>query len=347
MKAVFISKLKPLLDAVAGEMDLYIPKNTGEHYVFSTYDAPSKTEPELNSIRACTPVKEFLFPIREVAAIYPEPAETPDIKPFAVFGLKDCDLKSIAILDKVFTEEEFEDPSYMARREKMFIISSDCTDPGNSCFCCLFDGKSYCQEGFDLNVSQIKDGFIVESGSKKGHTFIEKHNQLFADVPAALLTEREENRKKVQLLLEAKNANFKLDAKLEEIVQDSEDSAIYDEQAEGCIECQACTRVCPTCHCFYLYDTKQENYFTKMKIWDSCMRFTYAAVAGGANPNKVLGDRMRHRLMHKFVHFVQRYGVNMCVGCGRCVDADAGGMDLREILRILSVEAKGKSKAEM
>jgi hypothetical protein len=84
-----------------------------------------------------------------------------------------------------------------------------------------------------------------------------------------------------------------------------------------------------------------------MKIWDSCMRFTYAAVAGGANPNKVLGDRMRHRLMHKFVHFVQRYGVNMCVGCGRCVDADAGGMDLREILKILSVEAKGKAKAEM
>lgn len=346
MKAVFISRLKPLLDAVAGEMDLYIPKNTGEHYVFSTYDASSKTEPELNSIRACTPVKEFLFPIREVAATYPEAAETPDIKPFAVFGLKDCDLKSIAILDKVFTEEEFEDSLYTARRDKMFIISSDCTNPGDSCFCCLFDGKSYCQEGFDLNVSQIKDGFIVESGSKKGNAFIEKHNQLFADVPAALLTEREENRKKVQQSLEAKNANLKLDAKLEEIVQDSEDSAVYDEQAKGCIECQACTRVCPTCHCFYLYDAKQENYFTKMKIWDSCMRFTYAAVAGGANPNKVLGDRMRHRLMHKFVHFVQRYGVNMCVGCGRCVDADAGGMDLREILKILSVEAKGKSKAE-
>ena len=75
------------------------------------------------------------------------------------------------------------------------------------------------------------------------------------------------------------------------------------------------------------------------------MRFTYAAVAGGANPNKVLGDRMKHRLMHKFVHFLDRYGVNMCVGCGRCVDADAGGRDLRDILKRLSEESKRKSKA--
>ncbi len=70
------------------------------------------------------------------------------------------------------------------------------------------------------------------------------------------------------------------------------------------------------------------------------MRFGYTAVAGGANPNKVLGDRLKHRLMHKFVHFLDRYGIEMCVGCGRCVDADAGGMDLREVLMKLSKEIK-------
>lgn len=74
------------------------------------------------------------------------------------------------------------------------------------------------------------------------------------------------------------------------------------------------------------------------------MRMAYAAVAGGANPNKVLGDRLKHRLMHKFVYFLDRYGMNMCVGCGRCVDGDAGGMDLREILKKLSQEHKGEGK---
>jgi hypothetical protein len=75
------------------------------------------------------------------------------------------------------------------------------------------------------------------------------------------------------------------------------------------------------------------------------MRFGYAMVAGGANPNKVLGERIKHRLMHKFVYFLERYGVNMCVGCGRCIDADAGGIDLRQLLKKLSEEA-GRQKME-
>jgi len=345
MEAVFISKLKPLADAIAGQMDLYVPKKVGEHFVFNRYDAQTAGEIEFNNIRACTPVKEFLLPIREVAATYPAAAPLQETRPFAVMGLKECDLRSIEILDKVFAEEQFKDPLYMARRQKMFIISSDCNDPGESCFCCLFEGKGYSDSSFDLNVSQTKDGFVVEAGSGKGHNFIEQHDELFADVPASLLAERNENRKKVQKSLEEKNVLFDKDIDIRQAVLDSQDSEVYDEQAQRCIECQACTRVCPTCHCFYLYDTKQSDYFAKMKMWDSCMRFTYAAVAGGANPNKVLGDRMKHRLMHKFVHFLDRYGINMCVGCGRCVDADAGGMDLRDILKRISQESRNKSKA--
>jgi ferredoxin len=344
MDTFFVSKLKPLMDEISKQKDLYIPKRAGDHFVFNLYDGSKVDEIPLNNIRACTPVKEFLFPVRELAATYPQPLQPQDIRPFAVFGLKDCDLKSIAVLDKVFTEEDFEDPLYIARREKMFIISSDCLDPGDSCFCCLFDGKVYPETGYDLNISQIKDGFIVEAGSKKGVAFTESNHQLFADVPKSLLEERDQNRQRIQKQLEEANSKYDFSDKLGDAVDATQESTLYDEQAEGCIECQACTRVCPTCHCFYLYDTKAGENYTRMKIWDSCMRFTYATVAGGANPNKILGDRMKHRLMHKFVHFAERYGINMCVGCGRCVDADAGGMDLREILNRLSKEAQNKTK---
>jgi len=186
----------------------------------------------------------------------------------------------------------------------------------------------------------VKEGFIVEAGSEKGTDFIEKHPGLFTNVSKASLSERDENRAKTQKQLEENNAKLKFDTSIKEIVENSEESEVYDDEVKTCIECQACTRICPTCHCFYLYDVKQKDYFAKMKMWDSCMRTAYAAVAGGANPNKVLGDRMKHRLMHKFVYFLDRYGVNMCVGCGRCVDADAGGIDLREILKRLSKEVK-------
>ena len=344
MEAVFISKLKPFLDVVAEEIELYVPKKAGDYYIFNKYDPAAEVAAEFNNIRACTPVKEFLFPLRELAAVFPETVEPADVKPFAIFGLKDCDLRSMEILDKVFAEEEFKDPFYLKRRENMFIISSDCSDPGESCFCSAFDGRPFASSGFDLNVAKVRDGFVIEVGSEKGKEFVEKHSQLFTDVPETLLRDRDENRAQVQNQLEQKNAELRFDTPIREIVENSQESDVFDVEAKNCVECQACTRICPTCHCFYLYDTSQKDYFAKMKMWDSCMRLAYAEVAGGANPHKVLGDRIKHRLMHKFVYFLDRYGIDMCVGCGRCVDADVSGMDLREVLKKLSEELKDKGK---
>ena len=345
--AVFIKTLKPFLDAVAKRAEVYAPKKTAEHYVFVRYDPAAGCEPEFNNVRACMPVKEFLFPMRELAAVFPESTVAADVKPFAVFGLKDCDLRSIEILDKVFAEEDFCDPFYAAHREKMFIISADCFEPGKSCCCNLFDGQPFPKAGFDLNVSKVKDGFIIEPGSQKGEDFLKKHEELFTKPSSQALAERDAVRTEAQRQLEQNTADYKLDAPIKEIMESSEDSDVFDIEAKTCIECQACTRVCPTCHCFYLYDTKRDDYFAKMKMWDSCMRLDYARVAGGANPHKILGDRLKHRLMHKFVYFLDRYGINMCVGCGRCVDADAGGIDIRQVLKKLSDELKDKPKAKV
>jgi len=346
METVFTAKLKPFLDALAGQMDLYVPKKTGAHYVFSRYDPGGAGGAEFNNVRVCTPAKEFLFPLRELAAVFPEPLEPKEVGEFAVFGLKDCDLRSIEILDKVFIEDEFEDPFYTARRDKMFVISSDCFRPAESCFCNTVGGESFARSGFDLNVSQIDAGFIVEAGSVKGEDFIEQHAELFTELPSDALAQRELIRAETQKQLEQINAELKLDVPIREIVENSQESDVFDAEAENCIECQACTRVCPTCHCFYLYDTKQKDYFGKMKMWDSCMRLAYAGVAGGENPRKVLGERIKHRLMHKFSYFLDRYGVDMCVGCGRCVDADAGGMDVRVILKRLRQELIDKEETK-
>jgi len=344
MQIVFLRDLKALLDAVAERMDLYVPKQTGPHYVYNRYDPSEDEHVEVNNIRVCTPPKEFLFPLRELAAVFPEPLESKEIEPFAVFGLKDCDLRSIAILDKVFREKEFEDPFYVKRREKMFIISSDCSNPADSCFCNVLNGGPFAQSGFDLNVSEVNGGFVVEAGSPKGEDFVKEHSEFFSRAGDEVLAEREEQRAETQKQLEQNNADLKFGAPVNEIVENGQDSDVFDQEATTCVECQACTRVCPTCHCFYLYDTKKDDYFSKMKMWDSCMRIAYAEVAGGANPRKILGDRLRHRFMHKFSYFLDRYGVDMCVGCGRCVDAEAGDVDIREVLKKLNEELKGEGK---
>ena len=344
METAFISKLKPLLDAVAETMDVYTPRKVGEHYVLGRYDPDAEADPEQNEIRTCTPIKELLFPLRERAAVFPEPAPLEEVKPFAVFGLKACDLRSLEILDKVFMEEGFEDPLYVARRRAMFAIASDCPEPGENCFCNLLDGKPYAENGFDLNVSGVTDGFLIEAGSSKGRRFLLGHTELFGDVPDALLAERVKLRESAAQRLARTHETWPVDVPFRAAVEAGYESDVFDEEARTCVECQACTRICPTCHCFYLYDAKQEEYFAKLKMWDSCMRIGYAGVAGGANPRKRLGDRLRHRFMHKFVWFFDRYGIEMCVGCGRCLDAESGDVDMRRVLRRLSSEFLEKDR---
>ncbi len=169
METAFISRLRPLLDAIAQTMDVYTPRKVAGHYVYGRYNPDGAPDPEWSDIRTCTPVKDFLFPPREMASAFPQPVGPVEVKPFAVFGLKACDLRSMEILDRVFREDGFEDPSYAARREAMFTIASDCTRPGENCFCNVLGGKPYPENGFDLSVSSVGTGTssrAVPSGAK-------------------------------------------------------------------------------------------------------------------------------------------------------------------------------------
>ncbi|MDH4202613.1 MAG: 4Fe-4S dicluster domain-containing protein [Phycisphaerae bacterium] len=347
METVFLSRLKPLFDVIAGQRELYIPHHEEGHFSFARYNPQLHQEIAFNELRLCQPVKQFLFPLREIAAVFPDPVESPVVKPFAVYGLKDCDLRSIQVLDKVFAEEEFCDPSYLKRREQMLIISSDCYNPAESCFCTMMDGDVFPQQGYDLNISKIKDGYIIQAGSDKGLMLLKENESLFADVPHAAILERDDNRAQARRQSEEILTDYQFDVPVNQIVNNGCESELFDNEAKGCVECQACTRICPTCHCFYLYDEKQDDYYQKMKIWDSCVRLDYATVAGGENPRKLLTNRTLHRLMHKFVFFLDRYGIQMCVGCGRCIDACAGESNIRDVLKKLYDEPKTENNQKL
>ena len=347
METYFSSRLKPLFDVIAEQRELYIPHHEEGHFSFARYDPRQQQEIAFNELRLCQPAKQFLFPLREIAAVFPDPVESPPIKPFAVYGLKDCYLRAIGILDKVFQEEEFCDPAYVERREKMFIISSDCCNPNESCFCLMMDGSVYPEEGYDINISKIKDGYIIQPGSDKGRMLLKENEAIFADVPSAAILERDVNRTQAQAQLENILSDYQFETPLKEIVNDGCESELFNEESKGCVECQACTRICPTCHCFYLYDEKQDDYYQKMKIWDSCVRLDYATVAGGENPRKMLTNRTLHRLLHKFVFFLDRYGIQMCVGCGRCIDACAGESNIRDVLKKLYEESNANNDQKL
>lgn len=56
----------------------------------------------------------------------------------------------------------------------------------------------------------------------------------------------------------------------------------------------------------------------------------------GHNPRLRQWNRFRQRLYHKF--YPDKFGRNLCTGCGRCIEACPAGMDLIEILEGLAVK---------
>jgi len=110
--------------------------------------------------------------------------------------------------------------------------------------------------------------------------------------------------------------------------------------AADCVECAACTNICPTCYCFYLYDqAPQPDLFERVRNWDSCLLGTYHRMAGTPNmkasPRPRLFSRLANRVLHKFVYSPQQVGLLGCVGCGRCVDACLGAIDIRRAVQEL------------
>ena len=86
--------------------------------------------------------KQFLFPPRlELLSMHKngrgwriEPAE-PDHRNLAFIGVRGCELAAIQVQDRAFIREDFHDPVYQARRERVFILAVDCLHPGRTCFC--------------------------------------------------------------------------------------------------------------------------------------------------------------------------------------------------------------------
>jgi len=101
---------------------------------------------------------------------------------------------------------------------------------------------------------------------------------------------------------------------------------------DECVECGACTHVCPTCRCFLLVDQKSGDRMERVLVWDVCYYPGYWRMAGNLSPKPRLLDRFRNGFSCKFDYFVQNYETVACTGCGRCIQACMGKIDIRQCL---------------
>jgi hypothetical protein len=120
--------------------------------------------------------KQFLHPPRQQvwsSDPTPEAAEPQQPSPrYAFLGVRGCDLAAIGVLDRVLAGGAHPDGAYTGRRDGVFIIAVNCTEPGGLCFCASMGTGTACGPGYDIALTELAQGeliqYLVETGSDAG-----------------------------------------------------------------------------------------------------------------------------------------------------------------------------------
>ena len=328
-----------LLNVLSGTYNVVFPAEANENYFWQTY----KGEFQFNKYRATTSIRQFLTPAVEPMGGY-FGTKTEKSKPFCIVGAKACDLsRALRIQDYVFLEGEV-DENYKKMREENLIISSDCTSFKETCFCMALGINPYPEELFDLNLSYLENGYSIEIGSDKGEKIISENKTFFKELTWQMREEYNKNRNDItkKMAFQVARLNFPQKESLYKIIKNGYNDAIWKDEALRCVECGACVMNCPTCHCFLLFDTKDEKGYFKGRIWDGCQYKNFTRVAGGASALRFREYRLRNRYIKKFEFFPDRIKLYACTGCGRCVEDCPAKIDLRKIFTTLNANQNNK-----
>jgi len=297
-----------------------------------------------NTYRTVEPLKTFFtYPYEKVTDYFTPQKNIIDvIDKTIIFGVKSCDISGHKVQDFVFLEGVEADVLYRLRRENIIFISSDCTDFKEVCHCLAWDILPHPTEGFDLNLSPLNDGYLVEVGSQKGEELIQQHQEYFVPAKGVQISARKNKRENFMERLKRHILPQNLVSKdiVQRLVKEGYNLDTWQQFMLSCVECGGCNLICDTCHCFLLADKKDGSKNAKVRMWDSCQYANFAKVAGGANPLKRRTQRLRNRFMKKFDFFVDNLGFPACCGCGRCIEVCPGKIDIREVLKDLAKKPK-------
>ncbi|WP_116962975.1 4Fe-4S dicluster domain-containing protein [Fastidiosibacter lacustris] len=250
---------------------------------------------------------------------------------YAVLGVRPCDLRAIEIQDRVFIENAYQDVRYKVRREAMFIIAANCTTCHSNCFCISLGDSPFADKGYDLAMTEIDHGFVVESGGDSGRMLIE-----YLQLQVASGAQTHIAYQKVNGVYGKQNKSIPPLAQVEKALFEEHDHPKWEDVAKRCLSCGNCTQACPTCFCH----TEKESpsldgkESTHVREWDSCFGLDHSYTHG-----KLYRDKPKYRyrqwLTHKFSTWREQFRTKGCVGCGRCITWCPVSIDVTEEINII------------
>ncbi|WP_079074805.1 4Fe-4S dicluster domain-containing protein [Streptomyces atriruber] len=289
--------------------------------------------------------KNFLHPEREKlwsADRAPDGtvSVTPDSTPrpsYAFLGVRPCDLRAIAIQDRVLTGGRFKDRGYEERRGGTFLIAAECTEPGATCFCVSMGSGPGADTGFDLALTEVVDPaghrFLVRVGSESGAALLARvpHHEPDAvtrDAATAAVAGAVD-----------KMGRAMPPVSLQRLMGASLRAERWDDVAARCLTCGNCTMVCPTCFCTTTEEVTDltGDHAERWQRWDSCFDLDFSHLHGGPVRSSAR-SRYRQWLTHKLGTWHDQFDSSGCVGCGRCIVWCPVGIDITEEVAALRDE---------
>jgi ferredoxin len=256
----------------------------------------------------------------------------PDDEPprYAFLGVRGCDLAAIAVQDRVLGTA---DGAYARRRERVFIVAVNCTEPGETCFCVSTRTGPDTGPGYDLALTELPDGYLVAAGSEPGWRLLDRlpYGAAGPELTARAREAVARAGERMSRTLPAVDLRAMLAGTLE--------AARWDDVAARCLTCGNCTMVCPTCFCTTVEDTTDltGDVAQRWLTWDSCFDIDFSYLHGGAvRPSP--RSRYRQWLTHKLGTWHDQFGESGCVGCGRCIVWCPVGIDITEEAHALATE---------
>lgn len=281
------------------------------------------------------PSRTELFTLRKNSSGWEKLNSQTGTSSYAFIGVRACELAAIQIQDNIFMRPDFTDPIYHERRQRVFIVSVNCLSPAGTCFCASTGSGPRVKDGFDINLTELEDVFLLAVGSELARSLLDGIEHEDASAFTLTTAERAIERATQQM-------GRTLDANdLTELIQKNLDSSYWKEVGERCLSCGNCTQVCPTCFCWDAIDQMSLDGKTtaRTRVWDSCFNPGYSYLAGG-NTRPTIASRYRQWLSHKLGTWKEQHGTPGCVGCGRCITWCPAGIDLTEEIAALRKETR-------
>lgn len=242
-----------------------------------------------------------------------------------IIGARPCEARGLTLLDNVF-DSDYKDKFYINNRSRTVIVGLACTKPDENCFCTSLGSSPVETLGLDALLFDLENDFIIETITKKGEG-------IFNSLGQELNSNYE---KKLAEECDKCKALVKKQVKVPDTLENTFESSYWEEVSRSCLNCGICTFLCPTCHCFDLVDQERKT----LRCYDGCSFADFTLETSGHNPRPTKKERYRQRVFHKFDYFKRNFGVNLCIGCGRCIRYCPVKIDIGDIVDKVPVEKK-------